>query len=92
MSSESPPNQLPRRSGQVWVRREGDEAAIYDPANGSLHRLNTSALAIWELCDGQMTLDELVAALVEVTGTDENSVTTDVLRTLDDLKRSGLVE
>lgn len=92
MNSEPSPNQLPSRVGQVWVRQEGDEAAIYDPANGSLHRLNPSALAIWELCDGRTTLEELVAALVEITDADTEAATNDVLKALDDLRRSGLVE
>ena len=82
----------PRRVGQVWVRRESDEAAIWDPDTQTLHRLNPSALAIWELCDGDTTEEEIVGAVVEVTDASLSQATEDVRSTLATLRAAGLVE
>ncbi len=92
MNSESTPKGLPRRVGQVWVRREDDEAAIYDPMSGSLHRLNPSALAIWELCDGRTSIAEMGTALAEVTNMPEQQATADIARTVNELQDLGLLE
>ena len=85
--SEGPP----RRVGEVWVRREGDQTAIFDPANGRLTQLNPSALAIWELCDGETREDEIVDALVELTGGTRQSLTDDIRVALAQLRELGLI-
>ena len=84
-------NARPERVGEVWTRREGSETAVYDPARGVLYRLNPSAHAIWELCDGEISTEEIVEALVELTGRLIGDVTAEVESTLDDLRRIGLV-
>ena len=81
----------PERIGQVWTRLEGDETAIFDPSSGRLMRLNPSARAIWELCDGETTVDEVVDALVELTGRPKAEVISEVKATLDQLLSLGLV-
>ena len=81
----------PRRVGEVWVRREGDQTAIFDPANGRLTQLNPSALAIWELCDGETREDEIVDALVELTGGPRQSLTDDIRVALAQLRGLGLI-
>lgn len=85
------PSSRPRRVGEAWVRREGSEAAVYNPATETLHRLNPSALAIWELCDGSTTIKEIVDAASEVTLATEDQIRRDVATTLKALMRSGLV-
>jgi PqqD family protein of HPr-rel-A system len=79
-----------RRPG-VWLRQAGDENAVYDPLNESLHLLNDTALAIWELCDGQTQPDEMVKAICELFGTPVEVVTEDVNRILLDFERAGIV-
>ncbi|HEX6299953.1 MAG TPA: PqqD family protein, partial [Acidimicrobiia bacterium] len=58
----------PRKLGEAWVRREGDQVAVFDPMSGRLLRLNDSAMALWELCDGSTTAAEMAGALSELTG------------------------
>jgi hypothetical protein len=80
-----------RGVGEVWTRREGAQTAIFDPSSQKLIRLNPSALAIWELCDGETDRDEIVAALVELTGRSDAEILNEVDETLDRLRKVGLI-
>ena len=84
--------ETPERSGEVWVRRETERVAVYVPATGQLHALNASALAIWELCDGMTTIDEMIRAVAELTDAGLEQAERDVVRTLDELAERGLVK
>ena len=81
----------PARVGQVWTRQEGDETAIFEPASQRLIRLNPTARAIWELCDGETEVGEVVDALVELTGRLPAEVSVEVEATLESLRSLGLV-
>ena len=82
----------PKQRGQAWIQREEDRSAVYNPETGMLHVLNPSALAIWELCDGQTTPEEMADAIAEISGLDPAASLDDVHKTLDDLRAAGLVE
>lgn len=82
----------PRRLGQAWVQREGDRTAVFNPDTGVLHLLNPSALAIWELCDGETTASEMAEAIDEVTGLGAETAESDVVAALSSLNDAGLVE
>lgn len=82
----------PIRKGQAWVQRDGDQTAVFNPETGFLHMLNPSALAIWELCDGETTAAEMAAAIDEVTGLGTEASLTDVRSGLTSLRDADLVE
>jgi PqqD family protein of HPr-rel-A system len=84
-------DQRPLRQGQAWVRRGSDDTAVFNPDTGTLHMLNPSALAIWELCDGETTIGEIVQAVIEVTDASRERATTDVVATLEHLRDADLV-
>ncbi len=46
----------------VTLQRLGREAILYDRRNGRAHVVNDLAGRIWELCDGQATLDQIASA------------------------------
>ncbi len=81
----------PTRSGQAWVRRGSEDTAVFNPETGTLHLLNTSALAIWELCDGSTTGREMAEAVAELTTLDVEAASADVAIALDELAREGLI-
>lgn len=83
--------QRPLRRGQVWTHREGPETAVYNPGTGALHLLNASALAIWELCDGETAAFEMADAVAELTQADPDQARGDVRSTLDELARLDLI-
>lgn len=79
-----------RREG-LWVRRSGDENAVFDPASSAVHLMNETALAIWELCDGNTDPDEMITAICELSGMEREAVAEDVRRILSDFEVAGLV-
>lgn len=81
----------PVRRGEL-VQTEGTEGwTVYEPETDSLHVLNASAKAIWELCDGKTSATEMATAISELTGVDMGEASRDVAATLDSLQRLGLV-
>ena len=82
----------PTRYGQAWVRRGSDDTAVYNPNTGTLHLLNASALAIWELCDGKTTGQEMAGAVAELTTLALDAAREDVATALDELARWGLID
>lgn len=81
----------PVRREDVWLRASGDENAVFDPATGALHLLNDTARAIWDLCDGETTLDEMVIAICQLSGLHPDVVTEDVRRILEEFEGLGIL-
>jgi PqqD family protein of HPr-rel-A system len=81
----------PVRREDVWLRASGDENAVFDPASGALHLLNDTARAIWDLCDGETTLDEMVIAICQLSGLHPDVVTEDVRRILEEFEGLGIL-
>ncbi len=82
----------PTRHGQAWVRRGSDDTAVFVPETGTLHVLNPSALAIWELCDGATTGQEMAEAVAELTDLNIEAASADVTTALDELCQRGLID
>ena len=52
----------PIPSPEVTLQRVGNEAILHDRRNGRAHVINQTAARIWELCDGQADVEQIVAA------------------------------
>lgn len=83
--------ELPTRTGNLMQSPGSDGWTIYEPESDSLHVLNDSAKAIWELCDGETHPTEMAAAIAELTGLDEVEAERDVRATLANLRSINLV-
>jgi hypothetical protein len=82
----------------VPVRREGaagvaldDNIAVYDDVGQLMILLNSSAGAVWNLCDGSTTVAEMVRALAETFPEEAALIGDDVRDTLRRLAEIGLV-
>jgi len=75
-------NGNPVRKPETWLRQAGDENVVYDPETEAVHLLNATATAIWVLCDGETTPDEMVDAICELSGLPREVVVEDVRRIL----------
>ena len=53
----------PCRSAHVEERAAGGDLVLFDPIGGRLHVLNPTAAAIWRLCDGSRSADEIAEML-----------------------------
>lgn len=68
-----------------------DGWTVYEPETDSLHVLNDSAKAIWELCDGETSPSEMAKAISELTGISDSQAESDVQATLSDLRSINLI-
>lgn len=69
---------------------DGD-ISLYNPANESVTILNGTASDVWLLCDGDHTVEEIKQLLAASYGTTLESVSDDVDRTIDELRKAGLL-
>jgi hypothetical protein len=84
-------HRLPRRREDVELRDDGARTWLIDPRTASTHVLNPTARAIWELCDGTTTVDEVVRAIGEVFDVPPSSSRADVEAVIAQLEGAGLV-
>jgi hypothetical protein len=81
----------PARVPSVWIRKSRTETLAYHPGTGGAHLLNETALAIWDLCDGETTPQEMVEAICQLCGMHPDVVSEDVARILSEFEDAGLV-
>ena len=82
-----------RREDVICRQLNEAEAILYDLETGCLHVLNSTAMLIWEACDGAHTPEDMVAAIKEqYARTDNRDVARDVRVTLDTFAARGLLQ
>lgn len=81
----------PTRRGELVQSETSEGWTIYEPDSDSLHVLNDSARAIWELCDGTTSSKEMAEAISLLTGIDVGQANADVEAALTNLSSIGLV-
>lgn len=82
----------PRRKEGLFIRQAKGENAVYDPKTGQVHLLNTTAWAIWDLCDGETHPEEMIDAICEISRMHRDLVSEDVQRVLGDFDKAGLLD
>ncbi len=79
-----------RRPGTSAVELD-DNLALYDDVGQLLILLNTSAASVWERCDGETTVDDMVRALALSHDEDRRLMEVDVHQAVRKLADLGLV-
>ncbi len=82
----------PRKRGDVVLQRVGEEAILIDPRTDQAHVVNSSAVLLWELCDGERSFDDLATAFAEPYGLSGPEVIGDVREGVAALGELGLFE
>jgi hypothetical protein len=85
-------NHRPRRRDYVLEGRVIDEILLEVPAEGRSIWLNGTGKAVWELCDGQNTIDQIKSELARRFQADERVVRADVLSLVERLRQYGYLE
>jgi PqqD family protein of HPr-rel-A system len=83
---------VPIRGAGVTLQHVGQEAILYDRQHGCAHVINTSAMRIWELCDGRATLDEIASAFAASYGLPVAAVQEDVVKILTTFRELRVLE
>ena len=75
-------------------QRRPDAPAVLagDTTDAGEVELNATAYAIWELCDGETTVDEMVGASAELFDAPAETIAHDVEKILRKLHRAGLID
>ena len=66
-------------------------AALFDPRSGATHSLNASASAVWWLCDGSRTVEQIGAEISSLFGVAETTARADVANLIVELIEAGAV-
>jgi hypothetical protein len=82
---------LPRRRDDVRLHDRELRSYLVVPDRGVAHELNPTARAVWELCDGATTVDELVVAICQIFSVEREDATADVVAIVGQLEAVGLV-
>ena len=90
-SRPSRPRRGPCRRDDLGIASFDGETVIYDLTDASAHVLNRSGALVWELLDGNTTLDELASEVATVFDTDLEVVRGDVRHIVTELERKGLL-
>jgi hypothetical protein len=83
----------PLRTKDVVARRVGGDTLLCDPATDTIHLLNPTALAVWELCDGHHSPDQITQRLAGLfAGVLAGDAARDVQAALTSLEQLGLLQ
>lgn len=86
-----PEGRVPRRREHVRLEHHhADSVLIVEPDQALT--LNSTALALWELCDGSTTVAEMVNALDLFFDAERAEIDNAVVETLDELTDLGAVD
>lgn len=86
-------DRAPRRRADVITIELDGEAVLYDPVDGSMHKLNAVGAVLWRFLDGTVTLRQLgVELAAEIPSADDRDVEFQLLGYTADLGRLGLLE
>lgn len=84
--------QLPRRRADGELVEHGERSLLLVPGQDIAHVLNPTARALWDLCDGRTSPQEIAGAVCEVFDVDPHDAARDVAAALERLEAAGLLE
>jgi hypothetical protein len=82
---------LPCRSERIAHRVVEGEALVMVVDRKQLHRLNEVGSRVFELCDGQTTVDAIVEVIVDEFTVDAETARADVERFISELAATGAI-
>lgn len=82
---------LPRRRAGIELRSAGTRTLLLSEQEDTVFELDPLGRALWELCDGQTSVDEMIAAVCEVFEVDQEVAGRDVWSLVIQLEEAGLV-
>jgi pyrroloquinoline quinone biosynthesis protein D len=80
-----------RQKEGLLSQRAAETRVLLDPSDGNYFALDDVSGRIWDLCDGNRTVAEIVAALCAEYDAPRETVEADVLEFLGELLTDGLV-
>jgi coenzyme PQQ biosynthesis protein PqqD len=85
-------SRIPRQVPGFSLQALDNELLLYQPGLTKTVHLNQTASLIWQLCDGQRSVDDIVALLEDSFPDDSARIAADVAAALKGLQRDGAIE
>ena len=82
----------PKRRSDLSYRTINSETLILNRKKKRLHQLNPTASFIWDCCDGNSNIAEIIDRLVAAYEVDSRTAREDVEKILSNLRSSNLLE
>ncbi|MFN2538024.1 MAG: PqqD family protein [Mycobacteriales bacterium] len=82
---------VPTHRPGTYLYEAGGVVLLLDQSTSARHRLNPMALAVWELCDGETTVGEMVTAMCDLFSADPDVVAADVIAVFEAFSEQLLV-
>ena len=78
-----------KRFPGVVIEEMDEELLLYRPTTHQAIHLNSTAAAIWKLCDGTRTTKDLIDCFLAAYPDSKSSISHEVQQTIDQLLRDG---
>ncbi|MDH3375623.1 MAG: PqqD family protein [Gammaproteobacteria bacterium] len=85
-------DRIPSQNSQYHLEEMDGEVLLYNPADTKTVYLNETSSLIWNLCDGDRTIETIATLLEECFPDSDSSITDDVVATLEDFANHGAIE
>ena len=86
-------NKPVQRKDVTYKQLDEAETMLYDPETDALHILNPTARLIWELCDGEHTIEDMVATIkAQYTGIEDRDILSEIQEALGTFTTQGLLQ
>jgi len=83
---------VPRKRTGVLELDLGDGVILYDDSSTLVHHLSPSASVIWQLCQGDASVETLATEVAEELGHEREQVLADITALVAELDALGLVD
>jgi Coenzyme PQQ synthesis protein D (PqqD) len=85
------PNSCPKRGEQVIAQKAENDTLLFNMNDGNYYSLNEIGGRIWELCDGNRSVSQLITALAAEYDASGDVLEQDVMELLEGLKSGKLI-
>ena len=85
-------NDKPRRRLDLLEQMVGDELMLYDTSGRAVHVLNGAARYVWERCDGEHGVEEILGEAAAAFTADPQELRVDIEECMADFERLSLLE
>jgi coenzyme PQQ biosynthesis protein PqqD len=81
----------PKRGEQVIAQKASNDLLLFNMNDGNYYSLNEIGGRVWELCDGNRSVSQVIAALAAEYDTSHEVVEKDVMELLEGLQSGKLI-
>lgn len=87
-----PPGYRPRKRADVLELDMGDGFILYNHDSSLVHHLNATAALVWQVLDGEATVERLASEIADEYGLPMENVAMQITSLIAELDAMGLVE